>query len=92
MKYTFLALPLLLAACAPEPEVTIVQPISDTERLVAAVEAEDCKLDPSNSERVLGELGLTPEQLSQIGVELVQSGRAEVTPTEFRLTSGACAA
>ena len=62
-------------------------------RVVArAVEAEGCKLDPANSERVLGDLGISAEQLSQIGLELVQAGRAEVTPTEFRLTSGACAA
>jgi len=98
----------LAACAAPEPEDVILEPINeqniydpsaastppanDKERLVAAIEAEGCVLNAENSQRVLTALGIADEQLAQIGAELMQEGRVQVTPpAEFRLTTGVCA-
>lgn len=70
----------------------VVAPLSDKERLVAAIEGEGCVLNAENSERVLNTLGIGQEQLAQIGSELMREGRVEVIPpAEFRLITGACA-
>ena len=66
--------------------------LSDKERLVAAIEAEGCVLNAANSERVFSALGIAEDRIGQIGAELAQEGRVDVSnPGEFRLTTGACA-
>ncbi len=75
-----------LTACAPgaprpappvEPRPTPV-PVTPEERLVAAIEAQNCVLTSSNVEAILLDANLTQADLVSLTPQLAAEGRAEV--------------
>lgn len=89
---------LALSACgqgaqAPQP-VGLAASASPEDRVAAAIEAEGCVLNLSNSGSVLLRANLTRAQLQPIMEELGRQGRAQATGTaeapEVRLISAAC--
>ncbi len=80
-----------LVGCAALTVPAAGQEPGDKERTIAAIEAAGCQLDPSNTEAVVGKLGLSREAFRAIGRELVAEGKADVsTFGVFKLTTEAC--
>ncbi len=62
---------------APVPVVNL----SPEERLVAAIESQNCVLTASNVDTILLQANLTQDQLVEITPQLAAAGRAEVAAT-----------
>ncbi len=94
-----LMLVLLASACTPLPPFpatpgaapAAAAPLTEKERLVAAIEANGCQLDPSNAAQVLAASGLPDDSIVRIGKELVDEGQANVMTTGvFELKTDRC--
>ncbi len=82
---------LALAACQqpapPQPQFSG----TPRERLVAAVEASGCIINPSNSARIQQASGLNEAQIRALAPELVQAGMVEVSgPDSIKLITENC--
>jgi hypothetical protein len=79
---------LVLAACgnAPaggadivsQPAPQVLPPAQPKDRLIAAIEAQDCVLSRQNVEAILLDANLTQAQLAELTPQLAAEGRAEV--------------
>jgi hypothetical protein len=84
----------LVSACmaAPEPApAPMAAPATPRDRVIAAIEANGCQLDPSNANAVLDATGMGNTQLADIGAQLVSEGLADVsTVGVFELKTDNC--
>lgn len=65
---------------------------SDKARLIAAIEANGCQLDPTNAAAITAQSGLSQEAIVALGRQLVDEGRADLLTTGvLELKTGACA-
>lgn len=61
-----------------QPAPQVLPPAAPMDRLVAAIEAQDCVLTRQNVETILLDANLTQAQLSELTPQLAAEGRAEV--------------
>lgn len=74
------------------PNADTSAPMSNEQKVIAAIEANGCEMSISNMTTIIDQTGLSDSELAEVGAALENSGRADVSLIgRFRLTTGACA-
>jgi hypothetical protein len=74
------------------PNAHTSAPMSNEQKVIAAIEANGCEMTISNMKTIIDQTGLSDSELAEVGSALESSGRADVSSIgRFRLTTGVCA-